>query len=140
MGDDGRVRVDLKFHVFNKKSGTQTIYIAVISDRFGEHPRGDMYDADWNIQDISIGNYERSAAPVPRPKSLDALLAIARALASEFESLFRRRVEPDAWDNRLEPSFAHITYTRAANRNSFHQPSPSDPQCAQSLALTIAAD
>lgn len=108
-GPDGKIPPDLKLHVFNKESGDPKIFILVISDRFGEHPRGDIYDADWNLLGISMGNYARSPAPAPRPANLDALLSVARALASDFEF-----VRVDLYDSNGSIYFGELTFTPGA--------------------------
>ncbi|SPB18942.1 hypothetical protein NOV72_06147 [Caballeronia novacaledonica] len=106
---DGKVPPDLKFHVFNKQSGDPKIFILVITDRFGESTRGDIYDADWNRLDISIGHYKPSEAPAPRPEKLDALLAVARKLASDFEF-----VRVDLYDSNDAIYFGELTFTPGA--------------------------
>ncbi|WP_250517952.1 ATP-grasp fold amidoligase family protein [Caballeronia sp. INDeC2] len=114
-GAEGKVPPDLKFHVFNKQSGDPKIFILVIADRFGEHPRGDMYDADWNLLDIGMGHYSRSTAPAPRPKNLDALVSIARTLASDFEF-----VRVDLYDSNDEIYFGELTFTPGAGMFPLH--------------------
>lgn len=109
LDSEGNIPADLKIHIFNDQSGGQTIYIAVISDRFGVHPRGDMYDADWKIQDMSIGHYPRSVAPAPRPENLDSLLSIASTLAQDFEYV---RVDLYAPDDKIY--FGELTFTPGA--------------------------
>jgi hypothetical protein len=108
-GEDGKVPPDLKFHVFNKESGSPVIYILVITDRFGEQTRGDIYDADWNRLDISIGHYQRSTVPAPRPQNLDELLSLARALASDFAF-----VRVDLYNATGVPYFGELTFTPGA--------------------------
>ena len=109
LGQDGKVPADLKFHVFNHRDRDPTIYICVISDRFGTRPCGDMYDADWNLLDITIGHYERSTTALPRPENLDALLRVARTLASEFEYV---RVDLYALNDAIY--FGELTFTPGA--------------------------
>lgn len=109
LGQDGKVPADLKFHVFNHRDRDPTIYICVISDRFGARPCGDMYDADWNLLDITIGHYERSTAALPRPENLEALLRVARTLASEFEYV---RVDLYALNDAIY--FGELTFTPGA--------------------------
>ncbi len=109
LDDNGVVPADLKFHVFNEKSGKQTIYIMVISDRFGETPRGDIFDVNWNVQDITFGAYARSDTPVPRPENLDALLEVANALARDFEY-----VRVDLYSRNDDIYFGELTFTPGA--------------------------
>lgn len=109
VAQDGKIPPDLKIHVFNKQSGDPSIFILVITDRFGEHTRGDIYDANWNMLDVSMGRYARSTTPDPRPDNLDALLSVARALASDFEF-----VRVDLYDMDGTIYFGELTFTPGA--------------------------
>ena len=109
LGADGNIPADLKIHVFNKRSSDPKIFILVIADRFGKNTRGDIYDADWNMLDIQMGRYPRSETPAPRPKNLDALLSVARALANDFEF-----VRVDLYDSTDGIYFGELTFTPGA--------------------------
>jgi hypothetical protein len=109
LDESGEVPADLKFHVFNERSGKQTIFIAVISDRFKGVPRGDMYDSDWNLTNISFGAYKRSPVPEPRPHNLDKLLSVASALASDFDY-----VRVDLYTSMDNIYFGELTFTPGA--------------------------
>ena len=109
QGPDGKVPPDIKIHVFNRDAANPVIFILVISDRFGEHPRGDMYDADWKVLDIKMGHYARSATPALRPGNLDELLSVARALASDFDF-----VRVDLYDVNGTIYFGELTFTPGA--------------------------
>jgi hypothetical protein len=85
------------------------MYILVISDRFGNNTRGDVYDASWSRMEIAIGPYKRSDDRLVRPPNLDALLQAAATLASDFEYV---RVDLYAFDNRLY--FGELTFTPGA--------------------------
>ncbi|MFM0049702.1 ATP-grasp fold amidoligase family protein [Caballeronia grimmiae] len=104
------IPADIKIHCFfSEGQAKPTIYIAVISDRFGEHPRGDMYDGNWNRLDVAIGHYPRSPQPAPRPANLDALLSVATSLAEGFEYV---RVDLYAPGDRIY--FGELTFTPGA--------------------------
>jgi hypothetical protein len=106
----GIVPADFKIHCFfNEGAQEPTIYIALISDRFGAHPRGDMYDADWNRLDIAIGHYPRSETPVPRPHNFDELLTVATQLAQGFDYV---RVDLYAPGDKIY--FGELTFTPGA--------------------------
>jgi hypothetical protein len=106
----GSIPADMKVHCFFREGSSRpTIYIAVISDRFGEHSRGDMYDAQWNRLEIAIGHYPRSDEPAPRPHNLDELLSVATALAQDFEYV---RVDLYAPDDKIY--FGELTFTPGA--------------------------
>ncbi|WP_235024744.1 ATP-grasp fold amidoligase family protein [Caballeronia arvi] len=109
LAEGGKVPADLKVHVFNRPSGEQTIFIAVISDRFGDNPRGDTYDASWNVQDIWIGHYRRSEKPAPPPEKLDRVISIASILACEFEY-----VRVDVYELNGTIYFGELTFTPGA--------------------------
>jgi hypothetical protein len=106
----GVVPADFKIHCFfNEGAQEPTIYIALISDRFAAHPRGDMYDADWNRLDIAIGHYPRSETPLPRPHNFDELLTVATRLAQDFDYV---RVDLYAPGDKIY--FGELTFTPGA--------------------------
>jgi hypothetical protein len=109
LDKDGKIPADLKVHVFNRPPGEQTIFITVISDRFGDNPRGDTYDASWRIQDIWHGHYQRSETPAPPPEKLDSLLSVASTLADEFEY-----VRVDLYETNGNIYFGELTFTPGA--------------------------
>ncbi|WP_235021324.1 ATP-grasp fold amidoligase family protein [Caballeronia telluris] len=106
---DGRIPPDIKIHIFNRDAENPAIFVLVISDRFEKHPRGDIYDAQWNALDIRMGQYERSATPAPRPANLDKLLTVARTLASDFDF-----VRVDLYDVDGAIYFGKLTFTPGA--------------------------
>ncbi|MDR5857703.1 ATP-grasp fold amidoligase family protein [Caballeronia sp. LZ062] len=109
LDESGVVPADLKFHVFNPRSGKPIIYVLVISDRFGAVPRGDVFDTNWQVQDITFGQYKKSPAPVPRPENLDALLSTAAALARDFDY-----VRVDLYTLKDKIYFGELTFTPGA--------------------------
>jgi hypothetical protein len=109
LDETGTVPPDLKFHVFNQRSGKPIIYILVISDRFGVTPRGDVFDANWRVQDLTFGQYKKSPSPVPRPENLEQLLATATALSQDFDYV---RVDLYALKDKIY--FGELTFTPGA--------------------------
>lgn len=105
----GQIPADYKLHCFGGRSGAPIIYILVISDRFGSNTRGDVYDADWNLLDIAIGYYKRSAAPAAPPENLQSVLNTAIALCGDFDYV---RVDLYAPDNKVY--FGELTFTPGA--------------------------
>jgi hypothetical protein len=105
----GQVPADFKLHCFNGRPGRPIIYILMISDRFTTEPHGDVYDVDWNRLDMSIGYYNRSPVPAPRPKNLGAVLDAAVTLCEDFEYV---RVDLYAPDNQVY--FGELTFTPGA--------------------------
>ncbi|GAB5097352.1 ATP-grasp fold amidoligase family protein [Caballeronia sp. GACF4] len=116
LDSSGAVPADIKIHCFfNGRDSQPTIYIALISDRFGEHPRGDMYDGNWNRLDIAIGHYPRSEVAAPRPQCFDELISVAVSLAEGFEYV---RVDLYAPDDRI--LFGELTFTPGAGVFPMH--------------------
>lgn len=105
----GQVPADYKLHCFGGHRGRPIMYILVISDRFGNDTRGNVYDVDWNHLDIAIGYYKRSAAPAPRPENLEAILNAAAKLSEDFDYV---RVDLYAPDNKVY--FGELTFTPGA--------------------------
>jgi hypothetical protein len=109
LDQSGKIPADYKLHCFGGRTGRPTVYILVISDRFGSETRGDVYDVDWNHLDIAIGYYERSPLPAPRPQNLDAILSAAAKLCEDFDYV---RVDLYAPDNQVY--FGELTFTPGA--------------------------
>jgi hypothetical protein len=108
LDQQGKIPADLKVHCFGGRPGRPTIYILVISDRFG-NSHGDVYDVDWNHLDITVGPYKRSAAPGPRPSNFPDVLDVAIRLAEDFDYV---RVDLYAPDNQV--FFGELTFTPGA--------------------------
>jgi hypothetical protein len=105
----GQIPADYKVHCFGGHRGRPTMYILVISDRFGSDTRGNVYDVDWNHLDIAIGYYKRSEIPPPRPDNLEAVLDAAAVLSEDFDYV---RVDLYAPDNDVY--FGELTFTPGA--------------------------
>lgn len=103
---EGRIPADFKIHCFMGRLPKPVMYILLISDRFGQHTQGDVFDVDWNRTEIGIGPYKRSEKAPPPPENLAELLKAAETLASDFEYV---RVDLYAFDNRLY--FGELTFT-----------------------------
>lgn len=109
LDQSGQIPADFKIHCFGGHRGNPTMYLLVISDRFGDDTHGDVYDADWNRLDIAIGYYKPSQAPAPRPENLEAVLDVARVLCEDFDYV---RVDLYAPDNLV--FFGELTFTPGA--------------------------
>lgn len=109
LDQSGKIPADYKLHCFDSPSGKPIIFILVISDRFGNDTRGDVYDVHWRHLDIAIGYYARSAAPAPRPVNLESILQTATVLSEDFDYV---RVDLYAPDN--EVYFGELTFTPGA--------------------------
>jgi len=76
---DGRLPGDYKFFVFNGK----VFMIQLDVDQFTDQRR-DFFSADWKRFDVRC-LYPNADQPMPRPASLDRMLAIAERLGSETD-------------------------------------------------------
>jgi hypothetical protein len=109
LDESDAVPADYKIYFFKEESGRKNVFIAVISDRFGEQPRGDFYDTEWNPLDIGLGRFARSKSPNPRPENLTMLLDIAERLAEEFQF-----VRVDLYAPKGKVYFGELTFTPGA--------------------------
>lgn len=109
LDESGQIPADYKVHCFGDGSGAPQMFIVVISDRFGSETRGDVYDAQWNNLDVTIGDYPRSAAPQPRPHNLASILETAAVLSEDFSYV---RVDLYAPKNGIY--FGELTFTPGA--------------------------
>ncbi|WP_232431814.1 ATP-grasp fold amidoligase family protein [Burkholderia ubonensis] len=114
VDSNDRIPADLKLHVFGRKSGGPVIYTIVISDRFGDI-RGDVYDAQWNRLDLSVGEYTRSDAPARLPANWDDVVRVATLLAEDFGYL---RV--DLYSTGSDIYFGELTFTPGAGLFRFN--------------------
>jgi hypothetical protein len=105
----GKIPADYKVHCFDRKAGRPEMYILHISDRFGQDPRGNIYDVNWNHLNISVGGYARSFTPEPRPDNLAMVLQAAETLSRGFDYV---RVDLYALDNAIY--FGELTFTPGA--------------------------
>lgn len=109
LDKQGQIPADIKLHCFGGRTGRPTMYILLISDRFGENTHGDVFDENWNVMDVMIGPYTRSPVPPPRPKNMDAVFKAARRLCEDFDYV---RVDLYAPDD--EVYFGELTFTPGA--------------------------
>jgi hypothetical protein len=105
----GQIPADYKVHCFGDRSGPPVMFIAVISDRFGNNTRGDMYDAQWNHLEIELGPYTRSTTPMPPPDNLKAILETAAVLSEDFDY-----VRVDLYAPNSDVYFGELTFTPGA--------------------------
>jgi hypothetical protein len=105
----GRIPADYKVHCFGGKAGRPRMFIVVISDRFGDDTRGDVYDAQWNHLEVGIGPYARSAMPSPPPESLELMLETAAVLSADFNY-----VRVDLYAPNNDVYFGELTFTPGA--------------------------
>lgn len=105
IDSNGKVPVDFKFYCFGK-SGVNKILVQVDIDRYGTHERL-FYDESWNKSEISIlsSKSSLSSSNIPKPKSLDVMLSIARKLSSDFS--FSRI---DLYEHQGNIYFGEITF------------------------------
>lgn len=109
LDERGQIPADYKVHCFRGRPGRPTMFIVVISDRFGNDTRGDVYDVQWNHLDVGIGPYTRSTTPQPPPENLESILDTAVALSEDFDYV---RVDLYAPNNAVY--FGELTFTPGA--------------------------
>jgi hypothetical protein len=109
LDNSGKIPADFKVHCFRRKSGRPEMYILHISDRFGQEPRGNIYDVNWNHLDIAVGGYARSATPEPPPDNLPMVLQAAETLSQGFDYV---RVDLYTLNNTIY--FGELTFTPGA--------------------------
>ncbi|RKT24431.1 teichuronopeptide biosynthesis TupA-like protein [Paraburkholderia sp. RAU2J] len=109
LDERGQIPADYKVHCFGGRPGRPMMFIVVISDRFGNNTRGDVYDAQWNHLDVGIGPYARSATPPPPPENLELILETAAVLSEDFNYV---RVDLYAPNNNVY--FGELTFTPGA--------------------------
>ncbi|WP_109479950.1 ATP-grasp fold amidoligase family protein [Paraburkholderia sp. C35] len=109
LDHNGCIPADFKVHCFRGHAGRPLMYVLLITDRFGNHTHGDVFDAQWRHLDVMIGPYTRSAVPPPRPDNLEAILKAAAIMAEDFDYV---RVDLYAPDNRVY--FGELTFTPGA--------------------------
>ena len=105
----GKVPPDYKVHCFRRPGARPIMYISVISDRFGNTTRGDIFDEGWNRLDFVIGYYLRSEEPPSAPPNLASILDAAKILSEGFDYV---RVDLYAPGNDIY--FGELTFTPGA--------------------------
>jgi hypothetical protein len=105
----GQIPADYKVHCFGGKPHRPMMFIFVISDHFGDNPRGDVYDTQWNHLDVGMGPYARSTTPSPPPQNLELMLETAAALSEDFNF-----VRVDLYAPNSEVYFGELTFTPGA--------------------------
>ncbi|WP_116139187.1 ATP-grasp fold amidoligase family protein [Trinickia diaoshuihuensis] len=111
---DGRVPADVKMNMFGNGPDGPIILTGVVADRFG-NVRGDVFDANWNRVDLSLGHFPRSATDVPRPENWQEIIDVATRLA---EGLGYVRV--DLYNIAGHIYFGELTFTPGAGVFAFH--------------------
>jgi hypothetical protein len=114
LDETGNIPADLKLHVFGRKVGGPIVYTALISDRFGDI-RCDVYDAEWNRMDLTVGEYRRSDAAAPRPANWAEVVRIAILLASDIGY-----VRVDLYSTGNDVYFGEFTFTPGAGAFRFN--------------------
>ncbi|MEX9756559.1 ATP-grasp fold amidoligase family protein [Providencia vermicola] len=81
---DGSYPSDYKIHIFNSQQ-SQSIFIQVDSDRFGNHKRS-IYNEELLIQSFSIQpKYDEVGDKYIFPDNIAELIKLAKSLASQFK-------------------------------------------------------
>ncbi|CAD6547947.1 ATP-grasp fold amidoligase family protein [Paraburkholderia metrosideri] len=109
LDERGEIPADYKVHCFGGDARRPMMFIVVISDRFGNNTRGDVYDAQWNHLEVGIGPYARSTAPSPPPGNLQLMLETAAVLSEDFNY-----VRVDLYAPNNDVYFGELTFTPGA--------------------------
>ncbi|AME25602.1 MULTISPECIES: ATP-grasp fold amidoligase family protein [Burkholderiaceae] len=109
LDERGKLPPDYKVHCFRRGNAQPVMYISVISDRFGDTTRGDIFDVRWNRLDFVIGYYSRSEEPPGAPPNLAAILDTAKTLSEGFDYV---RVDLYAPGDNIY--FGELTFTPGA--------------------------
>lgn len=83
ISDNGKVPMDYKIYCFN---GVPDV-ILVCRDRFSKNTHRASYlffDQEWNFQPLNKGDEDLEKIYIPKPKSLEKMIEIARKLSEDF--------------------------------------------------------
>lgn len=106
--------VDYKIWSFNGEPA----YIWVCYDRTPHSCVVKIYDLDWQAHpeySVDCEHYQLSKIDIPRPQSLDQMLAAAAKLSKGFPA-----VRVDLYEVNNKPFFGEMTFTPAAGYNYFY--------------------
>jgi hypothetical protein len=125
-----RRRLEYKIACFNGEPS----YITVITERGPEGYRRATYDCDWRPIGLRVRGLAEDPHPVPRPASLDLMLAEARRLSEDFLHV---RVDFMAFDDRL--MFSELTFASLGARLPF-EPHAANAALGARMDLARAPD
>lgn len=120
---DGSLR-DYKILCF----GGEPAYIICVDGRHTDHYCHVVYDAEWNKQNVTIGQ-SSSAADYPKPETLPQMLDIARKLSEDFPA-----VRVDLYSIEGKIYFGELTYFPWSGYMRF-QPDDFDYQMGSKFVL-----
>ena len=108
---DGKTPDDYKIFCFNGKARM----ILTCAERFDEGGlKENFYDLDWNLLDVQRLTHGNTAYPMPRPKQLEKMLAMAEIFAKDEPFL---RV--DFYDVNGQLYFGELTFFPASGFGPF---------------------
>jgi hypothetical protein len=99
LGSVAALPLDYKLFVFRGR----VEFIEVDTDRASDHKRT-FFDRDWNRQAFALG-YKPERREIPRPRSLDAMVAAAERLAEDLPF-----VRVDFYEVEGSPIFGEMTF------------------------------
>jgi len=77
--ETGVIPSDFKFFCFDG----EPLFVQFDMDRFAKHRR-DLFDLDWKLLPFNIGGYASSGLDIERPRNLETMITVARALSRGF--------------------------------------------------------
>lgn len=104
-------------------------FIDVDYDRYSGH-KINLYDVDWNLLDIKLGDYPNSLKNTEKPKNLSKMIEIAEKLSSKFNF-----VRVDLYNVNGKIYFGELTFTPGAGINAF-KPLEKDIEFAKMIDIS----
>lgn len=126
INDKNGQLLDYKFFCFNGK----VEFIKVDIDRFEEYAVN-VYDIDWNLLPVKVGDNPNSLKNINKPSNLDEMIEIANKLSEGFNFV---RIDLYSVDNKIY--FGEITLTSYGGLTPFY-PLEKDLEFASMINLPL---
>lgn len=110
LADASGQLMDYKFYCFNGEPQ----FVQANTGRGTKHHAQNFYDLAWNLLPFGKDLVPRPDIDIPRPETLDRMIAIARDLASPF-----KYVRADFYDVRGRVIFGELTFFPASGMPDF---------------------
>ena len=114
LDSEGNIPADIKMNMFGRGPDGPIIYTGIVSNRFSD-PHGDVFDANWNRVDLTLGDFARTEADVAPPENWSEIVAFASRLA---DGLGYVRVDVYLVDGHIY--FGELTFTPGAGVFPFY--------------------
>jgi len=114
LDSEGNIPADIKMNMFGRGPDGPIIYTGIVSNRFSD-PHGDVFDANWNRVDLTLGDFARTEGEVAPPANWPEIVAFASRLA---DGLGYVRVDVYVVDGHIY--FGELTFTPGAGVFPFY--------------------